>query len=137
MTERSESPNPTTAPDEAATREAIVQDYLAALNEHQLEKCLAFYADDGTIEFQSGIFKGPAAIADWHRERFAAGFQVLDVDRVTVTDDTVVVEAAIASARLRSWKINRLSGKATVVFDGHRIKEVRLAPKMYNPFEGW
>jgi len=137
MTGPSESSNPAAASGEGATREAIVQDYLTALNEHQLEKCLAFYAEDGTIEFQSGIFKGPDAIAEWHRERFAAGFQVLDVDRMTVNDDTVVVEAAIASARLRSWKINRLSGKATVVFDGDRIKEVRMAPKMYNPFEGW
>ena len=89
------------------------------------------------FEFQSGIFKGREAIAEWHRDRFAAGFQVVDLERVTATGETVVVEAAIASARLRAWKISKLGGKATLVFDAGLIKEVRMTPRIYNPFEGW
>jgi len=40
-----------------------------------------------------------------------AEFQILDVERVTVDGNTVVVEAAITSSRLRSWKIGKLSGR--------------------------
>jgi hypothetical protein len=61
----------------------------------------------------------------------------LDLDRVTAAGNTVEIEAGIASARLRAWRISKLSGKATVVFEGERIKEVRMAPRLYNPFEGW
>ena len=122
---------------EPAALQTAVEGYLAALSAHQLEKCVSFYADDATINFQSGIFQGREAITEWHKERFAASFEVLDVDRLTVTGDTVVVEAAITSARLRAWKVKRLSGKATLVFEHGRIKEARLAPRTYNPFEGW
>ena len=122
---------------EASARQALVEDYLAAVSAHQLETCLSFFAEDATIEFQGGVFKGPAAIEEWHRDRFAAGFQILKVERVTVEGDTVLVEASIASARLRVWKVAQLSGKATVRVENGRIVEARLAPKIYNPFEGW
>jgi ketosteroid isomerase-like protein len=122
---------------EPARLRALVEDYLAALGGHQLEKCLSYFADDATIEFQSGVFKGPEAIAEWHRDRFAAGFQIVDIEGVTVEGSTVIVEASIASGRLRTWKINKLSGRATVRVENGQIKEARLAPKMYNPFEGW
>jgi uncharacterized protein (TIGR02246 family) len=117
--------------------QALVEEYLTALREQQLDKCLSLFAEDATIEFQAGVFKGPAAIEEWHRDRFAAGFEIVDVERMTVDGDTVTVEAAIASARLRAWKINRLSGRATIGFEKGRIKEARLTPKLYNPFEGW
>ena len=50
---------------EPARLRALVEDYLAALSGHQLEKCLSYFADDAMIEFQSGVFKGPEAIAEW------------------------------------------------------------------------
>jgi uncharacterized protein (TIGR02246 family) len=137
MTQPVDTRNADASTSEAARLQALVEDYLGALSAHQLEKCVGFFAEDATIEFQSGVFKGPQAIAEWHRDRFAAGFQIVDVERVTVDGNTVVVEAAIASVRLRSWKINSLSGKATVKVENGRIVEARLAPKIYNPFEGW
>jgi len=117
--------------------QVLVEEYLAALSGRQLEKCMGLFADDATIEFQSGVFKGPKALEEWHRDRFAAEFEVLEVERVTVEGNTVVVEASIASARLRTWKINKLRGEATLSIENGRIKTARLAPKLYNPFEDW
>jgi hypothetical protein len=133
----SESGYPAAGAGAVSSLQAAVEGYLSALSERELEKCLGFFADDATIEFQSGVFTGPQAIEEWHRERFAAEFQILDVERVTVDGNTVVVEAAITSSRLRAWKIGKLSGKATISFENGRIKEAKLAPRMYNPFEAW
>ena len=137
MTQSAEASNPDASLGEPQALQTLVEEYLTALREQQLEKCLSMFTDDATIEFQSGVFKGPQAIEEWHRDRFAAGFQILAVERMTVEGNSVTIEAAIASARLRSWKINKLSGQATLSIENGRIKEARLAPKMYNPFKGW
>jgi uncharacterized protein (TIGR02246 family) len=137
MTQSAETRNPDASAGGPGGLQALVEEYLTSLREQQLEKCLSLFADDATIEFQAGVFKGPKAIEEWHRDRFAAGFQILDVERMTVDGNTVTIEAAIASARLKAWKINRLSGQATIAFENGRIKEARLTPKLYNPFEGW
>ena len=137
MTQSVESRSSGAGQDQRATIEALVQDYLTALRERQVEKCVELFADDGTIEFQGGVFKGRQAREEWHRDRFAASFEILEVERVGVDADTATVEAVITSARLRSWKINKLSGKAKLTIEDGRIRCASLAPKMYNPFEGW
>ena len=121
----------------AADRRTVVEGYLQALGQRDVERCLSYFAEDATIYFQSGVFNGRKAIEDWHRDRFAVNFQVTDVSEMKVDGDTVVVEASIASDRLRAWKINKLAGKATLRLQQDRITEARLAPRTYNPFEGW
>lgn len=120
-----------------ADRRAAVEGYLQALSQRNLEGCLSYFAEDATIYFQAGVFSGRKAIEDWHRDRFAVSFQVLDVSDMKIDGDTVVVDASITSDRVRAWKINKLAGKATLRFEQDRIKEARLAPRTYNPFEGW
>ena len=137
MSTSAESHDPAVDASSPAALQALVEEYLRALSTRQLEKCLSLFRDDAIIEFQAGVFKGPKAIEEWHRDRFAAEFEVLEVERVTVEGNTVTVEAAIASARLRTWRINRLRGEATITVENGRIKTAKLAPKLYNPLENW
>lgn len=117
--------------------QAVVRTYLQAFEERDLSKCVDFYADDATIHFHVGIFRGRQAIEEWHEERFAADLRVVRVNGITVQDDTAILEAVVTSNRLRAWKINRLAGKATFLFGQGKVQEVRFTARMYNPLEGW
>ena len=117
---------------------ASVVAYLKAFEDRDLPKCMDAYAEDATIHFHVGVFQGRQAIEEWHKERFAADMRILEVSQTTVQDDTVIVDATVTSDRLRVWKISKLSGKATFLFDDQGdIQEVRLKARVYNPFEGW
>ncbi|MGH2541225.1 MAG: nuclear transport factor 2 family protein [Ardenticatenaceae bacterium] len=115
----------------------IVEEYLDAFTKRDLVKCVGFYKDDATINFQVGVFTGRDAIEEWHRERFAADMTVVQIDEQSARGNKAVVKGVITSTKLRSWKINRLAGKVTFQFDQDKFREVKFAARIYNPLEGW
>lgn len=116
---------------------AIVQNYFKALDDRDLTRCLEFFAEDATIKFQSGVFKGKQAIAEWHKDRFEADLRLLKLNKIETRDDQVHVEGVVTSKRLKAWKINKLSGKATFTFENGKIMKTEFGMRIYNPLEGW
>ncbi len=109
--------------------EPIVRSYLEAWDQQDLDRCLEFFAPDASVHFMSGTYEGRDEIAQWHRDRFAAGLQVLRIDELSVDGNTVNVEGVIASNRLRAWGIDSLSGTMTTSFDRDRIKHVKFGAR--------
>jgi hypothetical protein len=105
--------------------QTAVRDYLRAFEARDLGRCTAFYADDAVVQFQLSRYGGRAAIASWHRERFDANLQVLRVEEVIVEDGAVIVDAVVASDRLRKWKFDSLSVRLTLEFQDGRIRELK------------
>jgi ketosteroid isomerase-like protein len=118
-----------------ADLEAATRAYLDAFAARDLERCLGFYAEDASIDFQLGSFQGRKGIEQWHRDRFAANLRLLELESITVRDDTVVVDAIAASDRLAAWKIKRLSGRVTLRFEDLRIVEARFAATRMSPVD--
>ena len=117
--------------------EALVKDYLEALSEMDLSRCLDFYADDATIKFQAGVFHGRQAIEEWHKDRFDAELKLVKIDKIDVQGNRVLVDGTATSKRLRAWKINRLSGRVIFLFENGSIKKTEFGVRIYNPLEGW
>ena len=117
--------------------QAVVQAYLQAFKARDLSRCLDFYAEDATIDFQSGLYRGREDIEEWHKERFAADLRVVRVDEIRVQGNTVILEAVATSNRLKAWRIANLTGTATFVFQQGKIKETKFGLRMSNLLEGW
>lgn len=117
--------------------QATIQAYLQAFDQRDLAQCMAFFAEDATIDFALGIYRGTQAIESWHKDRFAADMRVLRVDAVRVQGNTVIVDLTATSNVARAWRVNSLAGRATVVFQDGKIKEAKFGLRMALPIEGW
>jgi hypothetical protein len=117
-----------------ADLEAITRDYLAAFEARDLEKCLAFFADDATIDFQNVEYEGRDSIKEWHEERFSANLRLTKIDNVRLKGNTVIVDAVASSDRLAAWKINALKSKIEAKFAGDKIQEVKLKASITSVF---
>ncbi len=117
--------------------EVVVESYLEAVKERDISRCVAFYADDAEIHFMDGVFKGKEAIEEWHRDRFAAELELVKVGKLRSEGGKVTFDGTVSTSKLRAWKIDKLDGKVTLLVEQGKIKETRLAPRVYNPLEGW
>ena len=122
---------------EEASPQTLIESYLDAVREKDLERCLDFYAEDATVHFMKGVFKGKEAISGWHKDRFDAEMEIVKISKINTDRDKVTIDASVTSKKLRAWKIGKLAGKATFRIQDGKIKETRLSPRLYNPFEGW
>ncbi len=113
---------------------ALAQSYLDAFHAHDLDRCMEFFTDDSTVDFNMTVYKGRQAISDWHKDRFAAELKMVKMNSVTVDGDTVTVDGAVASKRLAAWRVKALSGRVTMKFEDGKIKAGKLSPRMTNPF---
>ena len=112
----------------------LAQAYLDAFHARDLERCLEFYADDATVDFNKTVYSGRQGIAEWHKDRFAADLRLIKMNSMTVDGDTVTVDGAVASKRLAAWRLKALSGRVTMRFEDGKIKQGKLSPRMTNPF---
>ncbi len=116
---------------------ALIEEYLQAMKDRDLDRCVGMFADDATITFMNSQFKGRAAIETWHRDRFAAEGEIVKVDAIRVKGDTITLDALATSKKLRQWKIPKVGGRATFRLEDGKIKEFKMTPRLYNPLEGW
>jgi len=112
---------------------AVTQAYLEAFDARDLERCLGFFSDDATIDFNKTVYNGLEAVTDWHKDRFAADLRLVRLNNISVNGDTVVVDAVAASKRLAAWKVKSISGRITMRFVDGKIKSGKLAARMSNP----
>lgn len=118
--------------------EKIVKEYIQALEDRDLEKCVDYYKEDAEIKFHLGHYSGKDDIVRWHRDRFDADMRVVRIDRIKADgDNKVVLKGAATSKKLKAWKIKDLSGSMTFFFEEGKIKEVKFGMRLYNPLEGW
>lgn len=119
-----------TTPAEAAKLEERVKAYLEAFHARDLDRCLADFAGDASIQFHTSTFQGRDAIIEWHRERFEADLRMERLEDLSVDGDTVTLEGSATSKRLRAWKLNSISGVLEIRFGDGLIRELRFKMKM-------
>ena len=115
--------------------EAVIRAYLESFDARDLQRCVEFFAEDASIDFQMSAYRGHKAIQQWHADRFSADLRINRPESVRVNGDTVTVDAVISSERLAAWKVTSLSGRVTVRFECGKIKECKLTLRMGNPIE--
>lgn len=103
--------------------ESRIRDYLQAVGERDLPRCMQFYADDATLTLFTP-FRGKQSIERWHRDRFAANLQIVRLDAIRAVGDTVTVDLSCSSRNLALLKITSLSGRATIRLAAGKIKEI-------------
>jgi len=111
----------------ATDPESIILAYLKSFESRDLPSCVGFFAEDGFINFQRGIFRGSESIERWHVDRFEADARIESVESIRVNGDTVIIDAAVSSKQLSTWRITGLSGRLTVRFQNGKIKEFELS----------
>ena len=105
----------------------VAEAYLQAFDVRDLPRCLDFYDDDATLIFgPGGVFRGKNSIEQWHKDRFAADFRLLSLEEIKVNGDTVTIQGAATSRKLRAFKINSLGGKGTFLIQAGKIKKVQF-----------
>jgi hypothetical protein len=117
-----------------ADLEAITRDYLAAFQARDVEKCLGFFAEDGSVDFQDVEYAGRQALEDWHKERFQANLKIDKIENIKVKGDKVTVDAVVSSDRLSAWKIRSLKSRIEANFSGDKIHEAKLTARITNMF---
>jgi ketosteroid isomerase-like protein len=113
---------------------ALAQAYLDAFHARDLERCLEFFSNDASIDFNKTMFSGRQAITEWHKDRFAADLKMIKLNSITANGETVIVDGVIASKRLAAWRVKSASGRVTMVFADGKIQSGKLAPRLTNPF---
>jgi ketosteroid isomerase-like protein len=117
----------------SADLKALAEAYLDAFHKRDLERCVAFFSDDASIDFNMTAYKGRQAIIDWHKDRFEADLKMLRLNNITVNGDTVVVDGVATSKRLVAWKAKSIAGRVTMRFADGKIKSGKLSARMTNP----
>ena len=112
----------------------LAQSFLDAFHARDTQRCLDFFADDATVDFNKTIYAGKQGVADWLKDRFDADLKMIKMNSITADGDTVVVDGAVTSKRLAAWRLKALSGRVTMKFENGKIKYGKLAPRMTNPF---
>jgi ketosteroid isomerase-like protein len=116
-----------------ADLKALAQAYLDAFDAQDLERCMGFFSDDATVDFNKTVYTGRQAVTDWHKDRFAANLKLVRLNNISVNGDTVVVDAVASSKRLAAWKVKSISGRVTMRFADGKITSGKLAARMSNP----
>jgi len=116
-----------------ADLKALAESYLDAFHKRELDRCVDFFTDDATIDFNMTAYKGRQAIIDWHKDRFEADLKMLRLNNISVKGDTVTVDGVATSKRLVAWKAKSIAGRVTMRFADGKIKSGKLSARMTNP----
>lgn len=113
--------------------EGLTQQYLAAFEGRDMEKCMSFFDESSVIDFHMGVYKGLKSIQSWHQDRFAANLRLMQIESMQVNDATVTVDATASSNRLLAWKIKSVAGRLVIQYCEGKIRHAKLSPRMNNP----
>jgi ketosteroid isomerase-like protein len=122
--------------EEATTRE-LIETYLKAFEQGELEQCMNCFDSDATVEWLMGEYRGKESIEEWHKDRFAAGLKILRVDGMNIKGDVATVRVTVTSKRLAAWRMPSLGGVVTVKFQDGKIHGTKFAAKSINPQQNW
>jgi hypothetical protein len=114
---------------------ALAKTYLDAFDARDMARCMEFFTDASTVDFNTTVYTGKQAIEAWHKDRFDADLKMVNLKSVSVKGgDTVVVDGTVSSKRLAAWRIKALNGRVTMRFADGKIVAGKLSPRMTNPF---
>ena len=123
-------------PEMRATPEGLLEAYLEAFRARDVGRCVSFFHEDATIDFQVGTYRGRKSIEEWHNERFAAGLNLDRIDRTTVSGNTVTIDATVSSSRLAAFRIKSLGARVMIQFDTEgKVKYAKMSARASNPFK--
>lgn len=114
---------------------SLVKGYLDAFDARDIEKCMEYFTEDSSIDFQNTIYKGLEQVRDWHKDRFEADLRLTKLEGMLVKGATVRVDCVAASNRLAAWNVKALPGRLTIKFEGEKMKEGKLEARMMNVFD--
>jgi len=117
--------------------QAIVQDYLQAFDQRDLDLCMKFFADDAKISFGLGVYRGKQDIEEWHKSRFTADLRVKHIDKIKAQSDAVTVTAVATSKVAKTWGFSSVAGTVTFGIQEGKINEVKFALRSDIPLENW
>jgi len=117
--------------------EEVARDYLGAFDARDLTRCVDFFAEDATLAWQAGVYRGRPAIEEWHKDRFQADLRLVRVDGIGVEGNVVTVDGVATSKRLRAWRIGSLGGRVIFIFDEDKIRDTKFTVRVTNPLENW
>ena len=117
--------------------EATTRSYLTRYDQRDLQACMSFFAEEAEVHFAMGTYRGPEAIEEWHRDRFEADLRVLEIERVKVQDQAVILDLVATSKTSRAWGFETFAGRATVSFDQGKIVKAEFGLRNALPLEGW
>ena len=103
---------------------AAIRRYLEAFERRDLEGCLSHFDREAQVHFQFSDYQGLDAIARWHQDRFDADLRVVEVSDVALEDSGAVIDATVASERLRRWHFDALDVVLTFRFREGRIADL-------------
>ena len=115
-----------------ADLKALAEAYLDAFHKRDLDRCVDFFSDDASIDFNMTAYKGRQNIVEWHKDRFEADLKMLRLNNITVKGDTVTVDGVATSKRLVAWKAKSIAGRVTMRFVDGKIKSGKLSARMAN-----
>lgn len=120
-----------------ADLEATTRSYLVFYDQRDLQACMRFFAEDATIHFAMGTYRGREAIEGWHRDRFEADLRVLEIEEARVQDSTVVLDVVATSKTSRAWNFETFAGRVIVSFDQAKIADAQFKLRTALPLENW
>jgi hypothetical protein len=114
---------------------SLVKSYLDAFEARDVDRCMTFFTEESSIDFQNTVYKGLEQVRDWHKDRFEANLRLTKLEGILVKGNTVKVDCVAASDRLSAWNVKALPGRLTVKFDGDKVKEGKLEARLMNVFD--
>src|ERR1035438_2692909 len=66
-----------------ADLKALAEAYLDAFHKRDLDRCVDFFSDDASIDFNMTAYKGRQNIVEWHKDRFEADLKMLRLNNTS------------------------------------------------------
>lgn len=102
----------------ARSVERLVRAQVAALNARDLDRLIAFYAEDAVLEFPGSVLRGRTAIRAAYAQYFRDWQEEVVLHRVVVTGQCAVAEGA-AAGRHRAAQV-RIAGRVAIPLRAYR-----------------
>src|SRR4051812_48467200 len=101
---------------------AVVQAFVRAMNDHDIETALSFFTDAAIARFpdQGREFTGRDGIREWLAEDIAQNVKI-DLSDVQELGNTVTLHARVLVDPLRQAEMAPLEGQAVLVVEGGSI----------------
>ena len=107
----------------------IILNYQDAFKLRDLEKCMSFFENNAIVKFLFATYKGCKAIEKWHKDRFDANLQLLNIESIRVHQNQVVLNLTATSNRLNTFNIKSMKGTGTYIIEKGLIVKATYSPR--------
>jgi len=104
----------------------VLEEYLEAFLARELMRCVDLYAEGAVLEFATTQCRNRPELEKWHRERFSANLELVQIEQARVEGAEVILEGVVTSDRLKAWRIGTLPVRAKFAFRGDKIASARF-----------